>query len=90
MILIKNTLFSPLSYAQAINSATSILKIKEAFPALPNKKILEIHNVAFSKPGHKGQKIQSTTKGPSRKQAIISISNKLTNTIMEEANTHIF
>jgi len=30
----------PMSYAQATNSAASILKIKEAFPALPNKKIL--------------------------------------------------
>jgi len=32
----------------------SILKIKEAFPALPNKKILEIHNVVFPKPDNKG------------------------------------
>jgi len=62
---------SPQSYAQAANSTVNILKIKEAFPALPNKKIIEIHNVATSKPGLRGKKIQSTTKGPPRKQAIV-------------------
>jgi len=36
-----------MSYAQATNSGVNILKIKEAFPTLPNKKILEIHNIAF-------------------------------------------
>jgi len=39
----KSSLSSPMSYAQATNSIASILKIKEVFPALPNKKILEIH-----------------------------------------------
>ena len=50
----KNSLSFPMSYAQATNSGVNILKIKEAFPALPNKKILEIHNTAFSKPINKG------------------------------------
>jgi len=86
----KNTLSSSLSYAQAINSAVSILKIKEAFPALPNKKILEIYNIAFFKLDNKEQKIQSTTKDPSRKQAIVPAFNKLIDIIMGEANTHIF
>jgi len=45
----KSSLSPPMSYAQATNSTASILKIKEAFPALPNKKILKIHNVAFPK-----------------------------------------
>jgi len=53
----KNTLSFPLSYTQATNSTVSILKIKEVFLTLPNKKILEIHNIAFSKPGNKKQKI---------------------------------
>jgi len=39
------------TYAQAANSSVNILKIKETFPALPNKKIIEIHSVAFSNPG---------------------------------------
>ena len=50
----KSSLSPPMSYAQATNSMASILKIKEAFPALPNKKILEIHNVVFPKPDNKG------------------------------------
>jgi len=46
-----------MSYAQATNSAASILKIKEVFPALPDKKILEIHNTVFPKLDNKGQKV---------------------------------
>jgi len=49
---------SPLSYAQATSSTSNILKIKEAFSALPNKKILEIHNAAFPKQNNKGRKVQ--------------------------------
>jgi len=79
-----------MSYAQTTVFAASILKIKEAFPALPNKKILEIHNAAFPKPDNKGRKVQHTTKGLSRKQAIVPTSDKIRDTIMGEANTHIF
>jgi len=79
-----------MSYAQTINAAASILKIKEAFPALPNKKILEIHDAAFPKPDNKGRRIQHTTKGPSRKQAIVPTSDNIKDTIMGEANAHIF
>jgi len=79
-----------MSYAQAISAAASILKIKEVFLALPNKKILKIHDAAFPKPDNKGHRIQHTTKGPSRKQAIVPTSNKIKDIIMEEANTHIF
>ena len=86
----KSSLSPPMSYAQATNSVASILKIKEAFPALPNKKILEIHNMAFPKPDNKGRKVQHTTKGLSRKQAIVPTSDKIKDTIMGEANTHIF
>jgi len=56
-----------MSYAQVTNAMASILKIKETFPALPNKKILEIHDAAFSKPNNKGRRIQHITKGLSRK-----------------------
>jgi len=56
-----------MSYAQATNAMASILKIKEVFPALPNKKILKIHDMAFPKPDNKRCRIQHTTKGPSRK-----------------------
>jgi len=79
-----------MSYTQATNATASILKIKEAFLALPNKKILEIHNAAFPKPDNKGHRIQHTTKGPSRKQAIVPTSDNIKDTIMGKANTHIF
>jgi len=68
----------------------SILKIKEAFPALLNKKILEIHNAVFPEPDNKGQKVQYTTKGLFKKQTIVSTSDKIKDAIIEEANTHIF
>jgi len=86
----KSSSNSSMSYAQATNATASILKIKEAFPALPNKKILEIHDAAFPTPDNKGRRIQHTTKGPSRKQAIIPISDNIKDIIMGEANAHIF
>jgi len=86
----KSSSYPPMSYAQATNAAASILKIKEAFPALLNKKILKIHDAAFPKPNNKGRRIQHTTKGPSRKQAIVPTSNNIKDTIMGEANAHIF
>jgi len=86
----KSSSNSPMFYAQATNATASILKIKEAFPALPNKKILEIHDAAFPKPNNKGRRIQHTTKGLSRKQAIILTSDNIKDTIMGEANAYIF
>ena len=80
----------PLSYAQATLSPLNILKIKEVFPTLLNKKILEIYDATFPKLNNKGKKIQSTTKGPSRKQAIVPVFSNLIETIMGDANTHIF
>ena len=44
------------SFAQVTALAANILKIKEAFPALPDKKIIEIHNAALNKPTIKGRK----------------------------------
>jgi len=81
---------SPLSYAQAMSSPLNILKIKEAFPILPNKKILEIHDAIFSKLNNKRKKIQSTTKEPFRKQAIVFVSSNLIEIIIGDTNTHIF
>jgi len=74
------------SFAQVIVSAVNILKIKEAFSALLDKKI---HNAALNKLITKGRKIQITTKGLSRKQAIIPLHNKYTNRIMKDVGSHI-
>ena len=81
---------SQVSYAQAASYVSNALKIKEAFPDLPNKKVLEIHNAAFAQPVNKTRKIQHTTKGPSRKQAIIPVPLDLAENIMGDASTHIF
>jgi len=81
---------SPLSYAQITSNVTNALEIKEAFPALPNKKVLEMHNVAFGQHTNKAKKVQFTTKEPSRKQDIILVPNDLMENIIGDASTHIF
>jgi len=81
---------SPLSYAQIASNVTNALKIKEAFLALPNKKVLEMHKVAFGQYANRAKKVQFTTKGPSRKQAIILVHNDLAKSIIGNASTHVF
>lgn len=83
----KTSLPSTKSFAQVASSAANILEIKEAFPALPNKRIIEIHNAAFDKPSIKTNQI--TTKGPSRKQAIVPLFDKHAEAIMTDAGSHV-
>ena len=77
-------------YAQIASNVTNALKIKEAFLALPNKKVLEMHNAAFGQHTNRAKKVQFTTKGPSIKQAIIPVYNNLAESIMGDASTRIF
>jgi len=77
------------SYAQAFSPTADILKLRDAFPALPDKKIIEIHRATPSKKSPKGRKIQITTKGPFRKQAINLISAQYLVTIMNNAGFHV-
>jgi len=62
------------TFAQAANIVVNVFYIKEAFPVLPNKKILEIYQATFATP--KIKKVQITTKGPLRKQAIVPLSKE--------------
>ena len=79
------------SFAQATKGSTEdILKIKEAFPKLSTKKIIEMHNIAHDTNKKIRPKINMTTKGPSRKQIIIPMSQDNINTIIMHANSHIF
>ena len=80
---------APKSYAQASSPAADVLKLKDAFLTLPNKKIIEIHNASLNKTNTKGKKIQYITKGPSRKQAIVSLLGQYTTTIMNNAGFHV-
>jgi len=77
------------SYAQVSSPANDILKLRDAFLALSNKKIIEIHNATLVKPIPKGKKIQITTKGPSRKQAIVPILAQHLITIINNAGLHV-
>jgi len=49
-----------------------------------------MHNAAFAQSVNKTKKVQYTTKGPSRKQAIIPVPNNLAENIMGDASTYIF
>jgi len=44
----KKNLSTTKSHAQALVQAADILKLKDAFLALPNKKIMEIHNISLN------------------------------------------
>jgi len=69
--------------------AANILKIKKAFSNPLDKKIIKIHNTALNKLTTKNRKIQVTTKGLSRKQAIVPLYNKHTNRIMEDVDSYV-
>ena len=72
---------------QTVNTS-EILKIKESFPTLNAKKIDQINNIVKGNPNLKPH-IQMTTKGPSRKQIIVSMSIKNNNTFMRNPATHM-
>ena len=79
------------SYAQASKQSAStseVLKIKEYFPALNVNQINQVNNIVKGNPKPKPH-IQMTTKGPSRKQIIISISNNNNNTFMKNSVAHV-
>ena len=66
------------SYAQAsktpVNTA-KVLKIKKAFPTLNAEKIDQVNNI-IKGPTKLKPRIQTTMKGPSRKQVIIPMSKE--------------
>ena len=79
------------SYAQAFKShatMSDVLKIKEAFPALNTKKIDQVNNIVKGNPKLK-LKIQMTTKSPSRKQVIISISKDNIDVFMKNSSLYV-
>ena len=79
------------SYAQASKSpatTSDVLKIKEAFPTLNAKKIDQVNNIVKGNPKLK-PKIQMTTKGPSRKQVIISMSKDNIDAFMKNSSLHV-
>jgi len=86
----KKNLSTTKSHAQALVQAADILKLKDAFLALPNKKIMEIHNISLNVTQSKGiKKISTTTKGPSRKQAIVPLLGQHVKSIMNNAGLYV-
>jgi len=79
------------SYAQTLKQSAStskVLKIKESFPALNVKQIDQVNNIVKGNQKSK-PRIQMTTKGPSRKQIIVSMSNDNNNAFMKNSAAHI-
>ena len=76
-------------YAQTSTPKVSkILKIKENFPNLLTKEIENIHKM-INDSGKLKSRINITTKGPSRKQVIIPISNDNKSKFMASLSMHI-
>jgi len=67
----------------------NIICIKDIFPKLSIKKVIEINNIINNKTGQTKSKINMTTKGLSRKQIIILISKNNSKIIGNFANFHI-
>ena len=79
------------SYAQALKQSAStseVLKIKESFTALNTKQIDQVNNIVKGNQKSK-PRIQMTTKEPSRKQIIVSMSNGNNNAFMKNSVAHI-
>jgi len=79
------------SYAQASRqtaSTSDMLKIKESFPALNAKQIDRVNNIVKGNPNPK-PRIQMTTKGPSRKQVIVPMSNNNTISFTKNSALHV-
>ena len=79
------------SYTQALTSANTmrkVLKIKETFSDLQVKKIENIQKIINSK-GKTKPRLYMTTKGLSRKQVTVLISNDNKTKFMADLSTHI-
>ena len=78
------------SYAQASRqtaSTSEVLKIKKSFPALNTNQINWVNNIIKNNPKLKPC-IQMTTKGPSRKQVIVPMSNN-NNSFIKNSVFHV-
>ena len=87
----KSNVNSGISYAQASKSSINtneVLKIKETFPSLNAQKIEQINNIVNGQNKPKPH-IRMTTKGPSRKQIIIPMSDDNISSFTKNSALHI-
>jgi len=73
----------------SFKNISNILKIKENFPKLLNKKIEEINKTIFGKVDKLRPRINMMTKSPSRKQIIVSMSIDNANKFMSVSSEYI-
>jgi len=77
------------SFAQVTKgNENNLLKLREAFPALPARKIIKMNNISAGKSNPK-PKIQSTTKGLSRKNILVPLTATDTLNVINKANAHV-
>ena len=72
-----------------MNIAREMLKIKEIFPNLSNKKTKEMQKIINSSNEKVKPKINMTTKGLSRKQVIIPMNNNIVKEFIKRSSKHI-
>jgi len=88
------------SYAQAFSSkqvttafissiTIDVLKLKETFPNLPNKKIDMVQKVINGSSKKSKPKINMTTKGPFQKQVIMLINSELSKKFIKDSNMYV-
>ena len=75
--------------ASSSDIAINMLKIKEAFPNLPNKKIDTIQKVVNGSNDKPKPRLNMTTKGSSCKQVIVLINNELGKRFIKDSVFHI-
>ena len=83
------SLSKPKSNATSSNIAMNMLKIKKAFPNLPNKKINTIQKVINSSNNKPKPRLNITTKGLSCKQVIVPMNNDLGKRFIKDLAAHI-
>jgi len=72
-----------------MNIAREMLKIKEIFPNLSNKKTKEMQKIINSSNEKVKPKINMTTKGLSRKQVIIPMNNNIVKEFIKRSSKHM-
>ena len=77
------------SNASSSDIAMNILKIKETFLNLPNKKINTIQKVVNSSNDKPKPRLNVTMKGPSYKQVIVPMNNELGKRFIKDSVSHI-
>ena len=85
----KASFLKQVSSSSTLSIMIDILKLKETFFSLPNKKINLVQKVINGSSKKSKPKINMTTKGPSQKQVIILINNDLSKRFIKDSSTYV-